>query len=108
MVLVGVDEILARPDKWNGRSAAVLGLFTYAPENVTLAVSETDSRCLWIDLVKSSMLLDCPRLTSARLKESVVEGVIEVEPSGHFGMFPGQITKVLRIVPANEWTPTVA
>ena len=101
--LVSVDEILSSPQSWHAREACVFGVFTYELENVSLRSTEIQHCVVWVEMDhETTEILGFTPINGLN-EEVVVEGVVEIGKSGHFGMFPGQITHVRRIVAARIW-----
>lgn len=88
---ITVEELLAKPNTYDGKRVRVSGYFTDGFEAQHLYGGA--SKYLWLG--ELSPIAD--KRTKKRAGKVTVEGVYFKGPSGHFGMSPGEITRITQI-----------
>lgn len=96
---VSIVQLLARPELFAGKRVRVIGFVNLEFEGNALYLSRElfehgGSRdAIWVDVE------GLPSAMKFRRGYALVEGTFSAGPSGHFGMFSGQIAKITRFEP---------
>lgn len=103
---VSMIEVIANPDIWDGKRVRLIGFMHLEFESNGLYLGKSDFEIglskngLWIDTESSRVPLET--LSKCAGDYALVEGVFRSGPSGHFGMWSGEMTQIIRCM---EWRP---
>jgi hypothetical protein len=101
---VSIVQLLATPEKFDGKLVRVFGFLRLAFEGDALYLHREDDaqgltrNAVWVDRTEA-MEREQAKLNAHYV---LVEGMFDAEDTGHMGLFGGALKKVTRIIP---WPP---
>jgi hypothetical protein len=100
---VAIGDLIANPGKYHGKRVSVAGYYHVEEESSSLAVDEGMSgllgykRSVWRGWASS--FADKANIADGNNVWQRVEGVFLKGPSGHMGLWPGEIVRLTRLQP---------
>ena len=98
---VSIIQLIATPDKFDGKFISVIGFLVIAFEGDSIYLHQED---LEKGIPRNGLWVDIPENTDPKLSMhyALVEGIFDARDHGHMGVFAGAIRKVSRIT---AWPP---
>ncbi|MEK7331749.1 MAG: hypothetical protein AAB017_00090, partial [Nitrospirota bacterium] len=103
---VQLAEVLANPDKFHGKRISVIGFYHGEFEGNSLSVDEKASRTndfkrsIWRS--EPSTFADKVAIKDKNNSWLRVEGIFLRGPTGHMGLWPGEIVRLTRVEPVSR------
>jgi hypothetical protein len=91
---VGMIQLLATPEKFDGKLIQVSGFLRLEFEGNALYLHEEDYRH---HLFKNGVWVDLAQSDSVNMHYVLIEGVFTATHHGHLGLFGGSIEKITRV-----------